>query len=171
MSAESIPQKYVTITFRLSKAEFVKGKRRGYLRSTYTWPISIVAIVAAVFYASHLSSRGSTAWYWPLIVVAIALFVLVVVSPGRTWDRSAALRDPRTITLDDLGLQLAGSFPTRERAWSGYRSIFEYDDMYVLHYRDNSTTIPKVAFGTASAEARFRELMESHVRCHFKVPS
>jgi hypothetical protein len=162
-------QQSVTLKFQLTQAEFVRGVRRGYRRSPFTYVLVPISVAAVLLYAAHLHSQGSSSWLVPTVIGIAWWPFFYFVLPGVTFSGKATAGELRTTTFSATGSHHQGQTYTFDRSWTVYRSCFEFPDMYVLCYAlGNSTTIPRRSFATPQDEASFRAILQSHVRCHFR---
>ena len=161
------PQRSVVLAFKISQENFVKGAQRGYLRNPFMYVIVPAAVVGLLYFAyrQHSSSPGTAVGLTVFTFVGWPVYFFVL--PGRTWARKATTREVRTVTFDDSGTHHQGQTYSFDRPWSRYRKAFEFDDMYVLTFRDNSATFPKSAFKSPQQEAAFRQIVGANVRSHF----
>jgi len=170
MSDSDATRDSVTVAFRITEAEFIRGCQRGYRHSVYMLVLVPTTIAVAIIAAVSLRSHNSTFWFAVLIIPLAYWPWFVWLQPRSTYSRKSTVRELRTITYSATGSHHQGESYSLDRPWSRYTAVHEYPDMYLLRYRGgNTNTLPKRAFLSQSDEGAFRTIASAHLKCHFLV--
>jgi len=134
--------------------------------------VTVLAFIGAV--AAALLAYG---------VVAVVLFVgslvyaamlgwILVMRPGRQYQRRADVRGEQTFCFSDSDISLTFVSGDSRVKWSYFVGVLETKDSYVLRHplKQLGTIIPKRAFSDPDVEARFRRLAQ-HLRKSSQPPS
>lgn len=151
------------MTFELTRAEWVRGQRRFYLR----WPIFWLYAVPAIATGAFLVALGARKGVVGMVLVGVGILGLwlymTAVSSVRGWSRNPSLREPRTVTLDEQGVRIETAAWSSDSQWSRFSRKLESDSTYQLFWKTGALTVPKRSFATPADEARFRSLVADHV--------
>jgi len=157
----------VTVAFRITESEFIRGCQRGYRHSVYVLILVPTTIVVGLIVAINLRTHHSILWIAVLIVSVGYWPWFVLLQPSWTFSRKSTARELRVITYSGAGSHHQGESYSLDRPWSGYTAVHEYPDLYLLRYGGgNTNTLPKRAFVSHSDEEAFRSIASAHVKCH-----
>jgi len=153
----------VVVRFELTEAEFITGGQRGMQRLPGFWILPPLTVCMALFVVVHFwSTNGRVASLVGLVALCCYWPWLYYWLPRRRYRVNAAVHDQRELAFGADGVTGQYGSRTVTRPWGQYREVLEFDDMYVLRYRGNSSTVPKRAFATPDQEERFRSLVAAH---------
>ena len=155
---------YITITYRLDRADYVRATRF-YLRKsgvTPGWYIPlfalVVALVGVMVYYAGVTPIAVTV----LVVAAVAaagILAVYLVGPGRRYDRTPALwiQAQLRFSVEDIAFQTeegAGILP-----WGLARFWISPTDYYLIRTRQDYLIVPKEFFPDDEARCRFETLV------------
>jgi YcxB-like protein len=163
------------VTFRLTLVDFRSGVRR------LTWALSGAKVIAVVTVLAFIGAVAAALLAYG--VLAVVLFVgslvyaamlgwILVMRPGRQYQRRADVRGEQTFCFSDSDISLTFVGGDSRVKWSYFVGVLETKDSYVLRHplKQLGTIIPKRAFSDPDVEARFRRLAQ-HLRKSSQPPS
>ena len=172
---EPDPAALSCVTFRLTLADFRSGVRR------LTWALWGAKVIAVVTVLAFIGAVAAALLAYG--VVAVVLFVgslvyaamlgwILVMRPGRQYQRRADVRGEQTFCFSDSDISLTFVSGDSRVKWSYFVGVLETKDSYVLRHplKQLGTIIPKRAFSDPDVEARFRRLAQ-HLRKSSQPPS
>jgi hypothetical protein len=167
---DSVP---ITVTFQLSKSEYVKMVRRVMIslpRQKRTLQFLVIfGVLGLALLATPAHSFGTFVVVVDIIWIAIAA-ILFPFSPFIGWKRDPSLRSTRTVTITNLGVQSKTSLRTTDFQWTGIQSILETPQAIFLTVVGTQMVVllPKRAINSPEdlAEIRRRVSAETSSRKH-----
>jgi hypothetical protein len=160
---EPDPAALSCVTFLLTLAEFRSGVRR------LTWALWGAKVIAAVTVLAFIGSVAAALLAYG--VLAVVLFVvslmyaamlgwILVIRPGRQYQRRADVRGEQTFCFSDSDISLTFVSGDSRVKWSYFAGLLETKDSYILRHslKQLGTIIPRRAFTDPDVEARFRGL-------------
>lgn len=163
----------VSIEYELSRPEVIEAVRWHLLHVAHIHKDSLWGLGLVIGGAIFLSIGGSTGTVigWVGISFGFLSFVfwglLYYISPGRSW-RTMAANGPKTLEINDEGVQIHTGDSDITHRWSAYSELIEIDEMFLLRLgtRNTYTFVPKRAFRSPSDEVTFRSLSGQGITSH-----
>ena len=162
---EPDPAAAFCVTFRLTLADFRAGVRR---LTWALWGAKVIAVVAVLAFIGGVGASLLAYWLPALVLFTVSLMYgamlgwILVIRPGRQYQRRADVRGEQTVCFSDNDISLAFVSGDSRVKWSYFVGLLETKDLYVLRHplKQLGTIIPRRAFTGPDAEARFRRLAE-----------
>src|SRR5579872_313199 len=126
---ESLGAAAPRVEFSLTREEFIAGRQRARANCPSCW-VALTCVVAAAIGIGALWS----AWWVPGGAFVGVGFSLAR-GFGGMYDRSPAIRAPRTLVAGDSGLFEDWGTGSAPIPWRRFSKMLEYPDMLVLYYR------------------------------------
>ncbi len=163
------------VTFQLTAADYSHGVRR------LAWalrPIRLFVVVMAV--AAVGGVVAALLGYGPLALGLFAVFILyaallgwiLFVRPRRVFRRRPDLVGEQTYCFSETEVSMTFASGNSRVKWSYFIALLETKDVYVLRHplRQLGSIVPRRAFKSPNAEARFRRLTQ-HIGKGIQPPS
>lgn len=129
----------------------------------------IILVGAALIAAVSVVGNNEPKWSIMLGIVELIVFVGFLVLrfwliPRRYWKLFPGVQEPRTVTVDDQGINLKSESVETSYVWSSFSRTRETSEFFFLLPRDRAVgfAIAKRGVKSTEDEAKLRLLLESH---------
>ncbi len=165
-AASGTPRAPAVARFALTPDEYAEGLRAIMRRQPTFW---VGPVLGAATLALGVVKDDTVAKVWGFIVLALAGGSFWIV-PALRWRQSPKLADEQEHTFTEGGIFIRAGKERGQLPWSFYAKAAETPHIYLLLRRTRQGNfIPKRAFLSADAEARFREIAAAQLRTSWRA--